>query len=95
MRFSAFAAFVLGMAAMATAQNANWNYEGKTGPLRWASSTPRTEPAPTATSNRPSTFTALTSTRRSSPLSSTTLPAPSRLRTTAALSSSTSTPAAT
>jgi carbonic anhydrase len=35
MRFSVFAAFVLGMAAMATAQNANWNYEGKTGPLRW------------------------------------------------------------
>ncbi len=35
MRFSVLAALVLGMAAIATAQNANWSYEGKTGPLRW------------------------------------------------------------
>ena len=35
MRFSALPALFLGMAAMAAAQNANWSYEGKTGPLRW------------------------------------------------------------
>lgn len=35
MRFPVVAAVVLGMATMAAAQNANWTYEGKTGPLRW------------------------------------------------------------
>jgi carbonic anhydrase len=35
MRFSLLAALVLGTAAMAAAQNANWSYEGRTGPLRW------------------------------------------------------------
>jgi carbonic anhydrase len=35
MRFPVLAALVLGMAAMAAAQNANWNYFGKTGPLGW------------------------------------------------------------
>lgn len=35
MRFSVIAALILGTAAMAAAQNANWTYEGKTGPLRW------------------------------------------------------------
>ena len=35
MRFSVLAAIVLGTAAMAAAQNANWSYQGSTGPLRW------------------------------------------------------------
>ncbi len=36
MRLSIFAALILGVAAMATAQNpGNWSYQGKTGPLRW------------------------------------------------------------
>ena len=35
MRFSVPAALILGMATMAAAQNANWSYNGKTGPLRW------------------------------------------------------------
>ena len=36
MRLIVLAAFAMGMAATATAQSgANWNYEGKTGPLAW------------------------------------------------------------
>lgn len=37
MRVTAVAALVLGLATVCTAQNgANWNYEGKTGPLMWS-----------------------------------------------------------
>lgn len=36
MRFPVVAAFLLGTAAVAAAQNANWTYEGKNGPLRWS-----------------------------------------------------------
>lgn len=37
MRFSVLSALILGlgMASIASAQNANWSYEGRTGPLRW------------------------------------------------------------
>lgn len=35
MRFSLLAVLFLGMATMAAAQNTNWSYEGRTGPLRW------------------------------------------------------------
>jgi len=47
MRLSLIAALFLGMAAMASAQNANWSYEGKTGPLRWG----KLDPAFAACSN--------------------------------------------
>ena len=36
MRFSRLAVLVLGMAAMAAAQNSTWSYEGRNGPLRWS-----------------------------------------------------------
>ncbi len=36
MRFSLLVAFLVGTASVASAQNANWTYEGKTGPLGWA-----------------------------------------------------------
>lgn len=35
MRIPVLAVLFLGTAAMTAAQNANWSYEGKTGPLRW------------------------------------------------------------
>ncbi len=47
MRLSLLAALVFGMAAMAAAQNANWSYEGRTGPLRWG----KLDPAYAACSN--------------------------------------------
>lgn len=82
MRIPALAALFLSLSTLAAAQaTANWNYFGKTGPLGWESWTEPTRPAPRATSNRPSTFAARTSTSRSNPSSSTTSVAPSRLRT--------------
>jgi carbonic anhydrase len=35
MRLSLLAALVIGSAALAAAQNPNWTYQGKNGPLRW------------------------------------------------------------
>jgi carbonic anhydrase len=43
MRLFVLSALVLGMASMAAAQNANWSYEGKTGPLRWGKLDPAYE----------------------------------------------------
>ena len=43
MRFSLLAALVIGTATLAAAQNANWSYEGKTGPLRWGKLDPSFE----------------------------------------------------
>jgi carbonic anhydrase len=47
MRFSVVAALILGTAAMAAAQSANWTYQGKNGPLRWG----KLDPAYAACSN--------------------------------------------
>jgi carbonic anhydrase len=35
MRATVFAALLLGVSTLGTAQNANWTYEGKTGPIVW------------------------------------------------------------
>jgi carbonic anhydrase len=40
MRFSLLVALLIGTAGVSAAQNANWTYEGKTGPLGWAKMSP-------------------------------------------------------